>query len=424
MRSACLVACLAIALGAAAAQPGASTAEVAQARSLLDSWKGDPAPLTRASAILDKVLEAQPANVEAMKERARLTIMSGYLREVTRDYRGHIYTVGSYLPGTLENAEAILLEALRIKPDFAEGYVLLGHVYVEREKPQEAAQALRKAESLGTDDPWLHLNWASLHESRAEIAASRERWQRVIRQGTANEKARGMAYGFLIVHLRKEGRHEEAIALYREQLARSSNDAWGHGGFASYLQSLGRYEEAIEQARTALRIMDYGIGRRTLAVCLYSRWGELLMAGRRDEAQPYFDEAYGIYPDLDGVMVLVGQTGRAEALIRALVKEKKVSIDARDRDGSTPLLIAVNTNNPEAVKLLLSLGADPNAVDRKGWTPLISAADEGNEENVKLLLAAGADRKASRKGMTADVHAQVKGYPKLAQLIRDYVGAK
>jgi ankyrin repeat protein len=70
------------------------------------------------------------------------------------------------------------------------------------------------------------------------------------------------------------------------------------------------------------------------------------------------------------------------------------------------------------------MGADPNASDQKGWTPLISAADEGNHENVKVLLAAGADRKAMRKGMTAAVHAQAKGYPKLAQQIREFAGTK
>lgn len=63
-----------------------------------------------------------------------------------------------------------------------------------------------------------------------------------------------------------------------------------------------------------------------------------------------------------------------------------------DADGRHPLHEAVrNFDKPEIVKILLDLGADPNAKNIVGFTPLHWAAQYGFIESAKLLLAAGAE---------------------------------
>jgi ankyrin repeat protein len=109
--------------------------------------------------------------------------------------------------------------------------------------------------------------------------------------------------------------------------------------------------------------------------------------------------------------------------MRALVEQRKIPVDTRDTDGSTLLLIAVNTNREPVVKFLLALGANPNVTDAKGWTPLISAADEGNAANVQMLLAAGADRGATMRGKTAEAQAEIKGHREVARMIREHAPA-
>ena len=76
--------------------------------------------------------------------------------------------------------------------------------------------------------------------------------------------------------------------------------------------------------------------------------------------------------------------------------EKGANVNAKDKDGSTPLMIAVFmiaafNGNVELAKLLIERKADVNAKDNNGWTPLIEAAFHGNVELVKLLIKAGAD---------------------------------
>ena len=404
---------------AAAPQPQTSGA-LAQAIQALDSWNGQGELLDRAENILDRLLKDDPRNYRALRERARLVIMSGYMKSRCVDFRGHCYNVGVYTPGTLESAEAILKETLAIEPKFAEAYVLLGYVYTEQEKVQEAAAALRKAEEIGTDDPWLHLNWAALHESRAETALAMERWQKVLEKGTDNKKAMNTAYGRLVVQHRRDKRDDLAIETYRKMIALDPSNAWNHGNLGDMLGSMGRHDEAIAEARAALAIMRYGAAYQTLSWNLYAKWAELIAAGKRTEARPYFDEAHQIKPDLEGVMVGAAPYVRWQPIARALVKEKGISIDVRDKEGSTALLIAVNTNRNDAVKGLLAMGANPNVRDPIGWTPLISAADEGNAEVVKLLLDAGADRTATKANKTAEIHALAKNYPLIAKQIRDY----
>ena len=403
-----------------AAQPNPEAA-LAEARKSLDSWSGQHERLDHAKTIIDQVLQQDPKNYRALKELARYTIMDGFINTQYGRSRPHIYRIGNFQPGTLENAEAIVLRAIQINPQYAEGYVLLGHIYTQQDKVQEAAAALRKAEEIGTDDPWLHLNWASLHSNRGEYAAATERWQRVLREGTTNEKALLTAYGFLIGHYKETGQSDKALSLYEQQVEKFPSNAWLRGEYSIYLRLLGRNDEAISQARTALRVMDHGAGRSILALALFGKWAELVANGATDtKSEPFFQEAIEIWPNLNDLMAGQGALG-SQALVRALIAKKNVSINAKDEGGSTALLIAVNRNRPQVVKFLLGEGADPNVSDQYGWTPLISAADEGNEENVKALLAAGADARAvKRGGIGAAMAAEMKGFPKLARLIREY----
>src|ERR1035441_9784815 len=72
-----------------------------------------------------------------------------------------------------------------------------------------------------------------------------------------------------------------------------------------------------------------------------------------------------------------------------------VDVNSRDRRGSTLLMHAAALGSPEAVKLLLDNGADPNAKNDLEATALILGA--GNAEKARLLVEKGADVNAHSK---------------------------
>jgi ankyrin repeat protein len=99
-------------------------------------------------------------------------------------------------------------------------------------------------------------------------------------------------------------------------------------------------------------------------------------------------------------------------------------------EGESVLMLVSYTGNPDAVKLLLARGADPNTQQFRGQSALMWAAAEGHAEVVKLLLAGGADpalssaasTKPERRppgGMTALLFAARQGKLEAARALLD-----
>jgi ankyrin repeat protein len=86
---------------------------------------------------------------------------------------------------------------------------------------------------------------------------------------------------------------------------------------------------------------------------------------------------------------------QGEALMEAALKgnlkhvqdllDKGVDVNAKDKDGKTPLMAAAVRGQLEVVKLLLEKGADANAKMQGGGTALTCAACEGQREVAQVL---------------------------------------
>ncbi len=94
-------------------------------------------------------------------------------------------------------------------------------------------------------------------------------------------------------------------------------------------------------------------------------------------------------------------------------------INARDREGSTPLHRAVEWGDVALAELLIAKGADINAKANGGWTPLHSAAWEGQREIAEVLIANGAaiNAKETECGRTPLHWAALMGHKEVVEVL-------
>ena len=261
-------------------QSGQFADQMSQAIDLLDAYRGDGATLSAARTKLEAIIEQDPRYAPAYREMARYFIMSGHISYL------------NFQPGSLEAADQSLKTAIDIDPHYAEAYVLEGHLYRLMKRSTDAKAALTKADELGAADPWLQNNWADILIDEGRFDEAAQRYRRVIDSGTSNKKAMISAFEGLTRYYTSIDRPDEIDSLYKKQIAYEPDRAWTYGNYAQFLLcDRDDYDAAIFQARQALKIMDYGVGRATLASSLYRKWAELALQGQPIEAARYLSEA-------------------------------------------------------------------------------------------------------------------------------------
>lgn len=103
--------------------------------------------------------------------------------------------------------------------------------------------------------------------------------------------------------------------------------------------------------------------------------------------------------------------------VRTLLTQH-VDVNAKRGDGTTALLWAVHLDDSKTVDLLIHAGANVNAANDLGITPLMTAAVNGNAPLVDRLLEAKADPKAARStGETALFFAARTGKSEVVELL-------
>jgi ankyrin repeat protein len=101
-------------------------------------------------------------------------------------------------------------------------------------------------------------------------------------------------------------------------------------------------------------------------------------------------------PDASKQLIRAAKSGDIETM-KALLATDAGLLDARDKDGSTPLHCAAWKGHYEIVKFLLEAGADANAHNGNehwGTTPLHAAAHANQANIAELLIEYGAEPNA------------------------------
>lgn len=127
--------------------------------------------------------------------------------------------------------------------------------------------------------------------------------------------------------------------------------------------------------------------------------------------------------DLSKEIIKIATTGQVGRLKELLATYKSL-INARDKDGSTPLHCAVWKGQEQVVAMLLKAGADVNAHnenDHWGTTPLHAAAHANQAAIAQLLIDYGADvNSQDREGRTPMFHTTFHKAKAAAKVLEKY----
>lgn len=106
------------------------------------------------------------------------------------------------------------------------------------------------------------------------------------------------------------------------------------------------------------------------------------------------------------------------ATLNDFIDGNLVTIQDRDENGQTLLMIACQAGNYEIVRELIRQGADVNAEDSDNWTPLINASKQGSEDIVRYLVSNGSSiEHREMGGWTAVMWACYKGHADVVQFL-------
>jgi Tfp pilus assembly protein PilF len=260
-------------------KPAAQTQDqLAQVGDLLDEYWGDNHKLERIRDLLDQVLERDPRSATAYQYYARYYLEKGY-------HDGHAAKARS-------DADRALTRAVELSPLDPESFVLRGNLYRLMDRPEGAKAALRKAEALGTTNPWLQVNWGRLSQNESNYFDALSRCGRVVDDKSAKRSVRFGAQDCLIEAFISLGRLAEADNQYQRMVGQAPDIAWAHGNYANYLLCLrGDYPAAEAQSRQALQLMDYPEARLVLAATLYARWAQQVAGSERSQAESVWRQA-------------------------------------------------------------------------------------------------------------------------------------
>ncbi len=120
-------------------------------------------------------------------------------------------------------------------------------------------------------------------------------------------------------------------------------------------------------------------------------------------------------------LMSAAQAGNVAAIQGALADGADINAFdyAEGRSGRTALSYAAAGNHPDAIRALVSAGAQVNLANNTGFTALHRAAEAGSTEAAQALLELGADKTLRHGGgFTASQVAMENGHTALAELLK------
>jgi adenylate cyclase len=207
----------------------------------------------------------------------------------------------------LRKAQALLLQALVIDPDYAQAHAMLGWSYITMfnldtrlpigQFTERALEAGQRAVTLDEQEPWGHLVFGLGHarRRRSELATSH------LSKAVALSPSFALGYAGLGYALACGGQPERGLESLDRALRLSPRDPFlaGYAPIVRYMAlfALGRYEETVAVCKATAELNPHHAGAWRLMTV------SLGLLGRTEEAREALAHTLMLYPQLSSAHV-------------------------------------------------------------------------------------------------------------------------
>lgn len=229
-----------------------------------------------------------------------------------RVIRSMAMIVGSnYDTGLLEYTEQEATKLIQTSPDEAQLYVSRGIARSLGKKHTEAIADLSRAYALNPNDFLVRRTMAFALEAKGDFETA-EKWIKSafdlipVKDDPVETKRNKTLYWATLQDI-AEGKKDTAAVLHAHEqiIAIDADSPWAFHNYAIALSNDKQYDKSIEMSRKALKLMDFGAGRRTLSSTLISKaYGYRLGKG---------DHTFSLRPEVEKIMLEAKETNPTDA---------------------------------------------------------------------------------------------------------------
>jgi tetratricopeptide (TPR) repeat protein len=298
--------------------------------------------------------------------------------------------------GKGSEAKGELEQALRIKPDYAEGHYNLGNVFLQEGKVSEAKGELEQALRIRPAYAEAHYNLGNVFLQEGKVSNAIAQYEQALRI----KPYLAEAHNNLGFALAQTGKTRDAIAHYQQALRIKPDYAEAHCNLGAALGQAGRMPEAIGHLERALRIKpEYPEAHGNLGT-VYLREGKVSDAAEEfEQALRIKPEYYDAHNNLGDALVRLGRLPEAIVQYQQALQNNPGNADARSKLGA--VLIATGHAQDARSQLEQALRINPDLIEAQNnlaWVLAILPPAEGGDPVRAVALA---ERACERSGNRA-----------------------
>lgn len=378
--------------------------------------------------MLQDMRQTHPKDPEVLALLARIH----YLRAVD----GLSYYLGMPPMGwdrkAMDAAEGLIRQAVEADPGHANAWVIYGQIRYAQYKLAESLEMLERAESLDPASEKLRLRkGATLHalavhrgESGLLDAAARE-YSKVI-QGAIDNGNERLAVSQLADIASSRNDFESAAEHLTKALA-ASDDAVEEAFLLdkrakAYLFG-GHVDHALADIRKSLSMLDFDVGRKTLAMALLVKSGMAMREGDVDNAYRYGKESFATGAGAEQFLLTLATYKETFPAVYALLEPRLKTVEG-EQLVSAVLCNAAGFIGSDDLKYLKSIGANMEGSNTDRGSLLLCAIEQDNVVAVRTLLELGVDTQVRHPNGSTLLERTLIGTSKERKDIRRMVVAK